>query len=161
MVSARTWFSDSAHQCMDITVCVLVRALCGVGWLSLTQVRDVRGSLSPTLHHSPPLHPPCLLFPVESHNCFLSFINVCPRANNSSPQPFIAVTWLSEPSRSNLLPRRSPVTSSPLTIVLEGTRGKVCWSKKRRKRMKQIKRQTGGRRKENNKMSGEPPCEQM
>ena len=52
-----------------------------------------------------------------SHICFMSFINGCPRANNSSQALFIAVTLLAKPPRSDPLRRRSPVTP-PLTFVL-------------------------------------------
>lgn len=69
-----------------------------------------------------------------------------PGANNSSLQPFITVTSLSEPSRSNLLHCRSPVTLSLTHIcVTERARSKqrVCLKKKKKTRegVKERKRQ--------------------
>lgn len=128
-ISVWMWLSE----CVSLSVCVSVNSVRGAGW-----AHHRWGSCVGCCHISPIIPPP---LPVpESHGCFMSFINGCPRANNSSLQPFITVTSLSEPSRSNLLPCCSPVTLSRLTFVLWEKRRNVCVSKKR-KAMKEKKRQ--------------------
>lgn len=138
--------------------CVFKCEPCARCWLSSSQVEAVCGLLSPVLHHC---SSPLLSQNLTAVSCH-SLMDA-PGSNNNSLQPFITATSLSEPSRSNLLHRRSPVTLSLLTFVLYGARGNVyvCMSKKTTKRVKEEDRMTERRWKRNNKMSRELPCEQM
>lgn len=85
---------------------------------------------------------PCLSLHLTAVSCH-SLMDA-PGANNSSLQPFITVTSLSEPSRSNLLHCRSPVTLSLAHICVTESKKQatsVSGKKKRREGVKERKRQ--------------------
>lgn len=82
-----------------------------------------------------------LLLPVA---CFMSFINRCPRANNSSLQPFMTVTSLSEPVKVKSASLSFTCHTQPADICVMGSEEECVYEKEEEgKRVKETEWRKG------------------